>query len=108
MLAPFQRNSSKSRNQLRTADFTVSIVGPRDVGKTSVIRRGLKRPAEKPRVIAEDVSGNRVTASTSLFTIGGQSRSIEVLEIDAGLLQYDSEGIIWPAGVPRCEGAMLW
>lgn len=84
------------------------MVGPRNVGKTSVIRRGLKRPAEKPQVISEDAQGNRVTTSTSHFTIGGQARSIEVLEIDANLLQYDSEGIVWPNGVPRCEGAMLW
>lgn len=49
-----------------------------------------------------------VTTCTSHFTIGGQSRTIEVLEIDMALLKYNAEGVIWPEGLPQCEGAMLW
>lgn len=49
-----------------------------------------------------------VTTCTSHFTISGQSRTIEVLEIDMALLKYNAEGVIWPEGLPQCEGAMLW
>ncbi|GAA6001903.1 hypothetical protein JCM10207_002371 [Rhodosporidiobolus poonsookiae] len=90
-----------------TADFVVAVVGPRNVGKSTVIRRGLKRPAEKPVVLKEDEQGNRVTVSTTSFTLGAQRRTIEVLEIDMHLLKYSEEGVIWPDGLPQCEGAML-
>ncbi|GEM06325.1 RAS guanyl-releasing protein 1 [Rhodotorula toruloides] len=89
------------------ADFIVAVVGPRCVGKSSVIRRGLKRPLADPIVLHEDEQGNRVTTSTTSFSIGGQRRTIEVLEIDEGLLRYSEEGVVWPDGLPQCEAAML-
>lgn len=49
-----------------------------------------------------------VTTTTTSFTIGGIRRTIEVLEIDMHLLRYNDEGVIWPDGLPQCEGAMLW
>ncbi|BGP04759.1 Ras guanine nucleotide exchange factor R [Rhodotorula toruloides] len=89
------------------ADFIVAVVGPRHVGKSSVIRRGLKRPLADPFVLHEDEQGNRVTTSTTSFSIGGQRRTIEVLEIDEGMLRYSEEGVVWPDGLPQCEAAML-
>ncbi|GAA6032824.1 hypothetical protein JCM8097_000814 [Rhodosporidiobolus ruineniae] len=101
------------------ADFIVAVVGPRNVGKSTVIRRGLKRSRAgsvtgpdgvregETRVIREDEVGNRVTTTTTSFTLSGERRTIEVLEIDMHLLQYSEEGVVWPDGVPQCEGAML-
>ncbi|GAA5922388.1 uncharacterized protein JCM15063_003286 [Sporobolomyces koalae] len=90
------------------ADFVVAVVGPRNVGKSAVVKRGLKpRSTEPPIVIQEDHVGNRVTTTTTSFTIGGSRRTIEVLEIDMHLLRYNDEGVIWPDGLPQCEGAML-
>ncbi|GAA5995014.1 uncharacterized protein JCM10292_004489 [Rhodotorula paludigena] len=90
-----------------SADFIVAVVGPRNVGKSTVIRRGLKRPPEEPIVLHEDADGNRVTTSTTSFTISGQRRTIEVLEIDMHMLKYNEEGVVWPDGLPQCEAAML-
>ncbi|GAA6063004.1 hypothetical protein JCM10212_002645 [Sporobolomyces blumeae] len=90
------------------ADFVVAVVGPRNVGKSSVVKKGLKpRSSEIPVVIQEDEAGNRVTTVTTSFTIGGVRRTIEILEIDMHLLRYNDEGVIWPDGLPQCEGAML-
>ncbi|GAA5861524.1 hypothetical protein JCM1840_005398 [Sporobolomyces johnsonii] len=89
------------------ADFVVAVVGPRNVGKSTVVRRGLKRSVDKPVVLQEDEVGNRVTTTTTSFTLAGQRRTIEVLEIDMHLLKYNDEGVIWPDGLPQCEGAML-
>ncbi|GAA5920776.1 hypothetical protein JCM1841_004185 [Sporobolomyces salmonicolor] len=89
------------------ADFVVAVVGPRHVGKSTVVRRGLKRSVDKPVVLHEDEVGNRVTTTTTSFTLAGQRRTIEVLEIDMHLLKYNDEGVIWPDGLPQCEGAML-
>lgn len=90
------------------ADFVIAVVGPRLVGKSTVIRRGLKRPDQKPVVVLQDDRENRVTTCISHFNIGGQLRSVEVLEIDMALLKYNSAGVIWPEELPKCEGAMLW
>ncbi|KAK4058071.1 hypothetical protein OIO90_000810 [Microbotryomycetes sp. JL221] len=89
------------------ANFTVAIVGPKGVGKSTVVRRGLKKPIAPPLALVRDAYGNEVKSSISQFTIGGQLRTIEVLEIDTALLGYDSTGVIWPSGVPNCEAAML-
>ncbi|SGY30509.1 BQ5605_C002g01159 [Microbotryum silenes-dioicae] len=104
---PSPSTGSTSSPVRSSADFVVAVVGPRGVGKSTVIRRGLKKPAARPVVLAQDDQDNRVTTCTSHFTIAGQARSIEVLEIDMGLLEYNSEGVIWPEGLPPCEGAML-
>ena len=40
--------------------------------------------------------------------ISGQPRTLEVLEIDSVLLEYNSEGLIWPEELPLCEGVMIW
>ncbi|SCV68796.1 BQ2448_917 [Microbotryum intermedium] len=101
------KRGSTSSPARSSADFVVAVVGPRGVGKSTVIRRGLKKPAARPVVLAQDDQDNRVTTCTSHFTIAGQARSIEVLEIDMGLLEYNREGVIWPEGLPPCEGAML-
>ncbi|KAK4054866.1 hypothetical protein OIV83_000790 [Microbotryomycetes sp. JL201] len=89
------------------ANFTVAIVGPKGVGKSSIVRRGLKKPIVEPTALLRDAYGNEVTSSMSQFTIGGQLRTIEVLEIDAALLSFDATGVVWPEGVPNCEAAML-
>ncbi|GAA6019171.1 hypothetical protein JCM11491_001401 [Sporobolomyces phaffii] len=102
------RPTSPPRSPNSLADFVVAVVGPRNVGKSSVVRKGLKpRSTEPATVIQEDDVGNRVTTTTTTFTIGGNRRTIEVLEIDMHLLRYNDEGVIWPDGLPQCEGAML-
>ncbi|GAA6047337.1 hypothetical protein JCM3770_001894 [Rhodotorula araucariae] len=101
------QEGTEQRSPVSAADFVVAVVGQRSVGKSTVIRRGLKRPPEAPTVLHEDAEGNRVTTNTTSFTISGTRRTIEVLEIDMGLLRYSEEGVIWPDGLPQCEGAML-
>lgn len=103
-----QQQKQQQRSPVSSADFIVAVVGPRNVGKSTVIRRGLKRPPAAPTVLQEDDEGNRVTTSTTSFSISGARRTIEVLEIDMGLLRYSDEGVVWPDGLPQCEGAMLW
>lgn len=105
---PGQADHGDPVSPISTADFVVAVVGPRHVGKSSVIRRGLRRPLADPVVVQEDEQGNRVTTSTTSFSIGGQRRAIEVLEIDEGLLRYSEEGVVWPNGLSQCEAAMLW
>ncbi|GAA5991101.1 hypothetical protein JCM5350_006663 [Sporobolomyces pararoseus] len=103
-----QAPSSPPRSPNSLADFVVAVVGPRNVGKSSVVKKGLKpRSTELQTIIQEDHVGNRVTTTTTSFTIGGNRRTIEVLEIDMHLLRYNDEGVIWPDGLPQCEGAML-
>ncbi|GAA5949678.1 hypothetical protein JCM3765_002751 [Sporobolomyces pararoseus] len=103
-----QAPSSPPRSPNSLADFVVAVVGPRNVGKSSVVKKGLKpRSTEPQTIIQEDHVGNRVTTTTTSFTIGGNRRTIEVLEIDMHLLRYNDEGVIWPDGLPQCEGAML-
>ncbi|GAA5834294.1 hypothetical protein JCM9279_004273 [Rhodotorula babjevae] len=97
----------EQRSPVSSADFIVAVVGPRSAGKSTVIRRGLKRPPSAPVVLQEDAEGNRVTTSTTSFSISGARRTIEVLEIDMGCLRYSDEGVVWPDGLPQCEGAML-
>ncbi|GAA5926467.1 hypothetical protein JCM3775_001026 [Rhodotorula graminis] len=97
----------EQRSPVSSADFIVAVVGPRSAGKSTVIRRGLKRPPSAPVVLQEDAEGSRVTTSTTSFSISGARRTIEVLEIDMGCLRYSDEGVVWPDGLPQCEGAML-
>jgi hypothetical protein len=33
---------------------------------------------------------------------------VEILEVDSACLQYDAEGLVWPADWPQIEGAMIW
>lgn len=40
--------------------------------------------------------------------ISGTPRTLEVLEIDSALLQFNAEGVIWPEELPSCEGIMVW
>ncbi|BGP12723.1 hypothetical protein JCM10213_008861 [Rhodosporidiobolus nylandii] len=96
------------------ADFVVAVVGPRNVGKSSVIHRGLRKSGAggqrqewESRVVSENEVGNRVTTTTTTFSLGPSRRSIEVLEMDMHCLSYTDEGVVWPDGVPQCEGAML-
>lgn len=47
------------KSPLPTAQFVVAVIGPRGVGKTTVIRRALKRSPDKAVVAEEDEFGNR-------------------------------------------------
>ncbi|GAA5976797.1 hypothetical protein JCM11641_000874 [Rhodosporidiobolus odoratus] len=101
-----QRRREPSPTSL--ADFVVTIIGPRSAGKTTVIKHGLKRWTSKDtRIILEDEFGNRVTTTTTTFTMAQQRRTIEVVEMDMHLLKFSDQGVMWPDGVPQCEGAML-
>jgi GTPase SAR1 family protein len=105
---PMDRSKHSNLNHRATsADFVVAVVGPRGVGKSVVIRKGLKKPLVKPTIVLEDDQDNRATASISQFTISGQSRSVEVLEVDMALLKYDSAGVIWPTQLPLLEGVII-
>ncbi|KAM0756403.1 ras GEF [Meredithblackwellia eburnea MCA 4105] len=97
---------SEGRNRAKRAEFTIAVVGPRNVGKSTVIRKGIRGPT-RPSVVKEDENGNRATSYTSNFQISGLSRTLETLEIDSGLLQFNSEGVIWPSELPACEGIMV-
>lgn len=56
---PYPKTTRPQDLSVSTADFVVAVVGPRNVGKSTVIRRGLKRPTGKPMVVAEDDQDNR-------------------------------------------------
>ncbi|GAA5887683.1 hypothetical protein JCM6882_001495 [Rhodosporidiobolus microsporus] len=156
-----QPSSSSSPPPL--ADFVIAVVGPRDVGKSTVIKRGLlRRSGSKSggvgagaggaevttEVLVEDEVGNRATSTITSFVLSSpsstqsrhrstpstssdsslppssnstsknpsqapqqqqsqQRRTIQILEIDMHLLRYSKEGVVWPEGVPQCEGAMV-
>lgn len=117
--------SQGHKSPLPTAQFVVAVIGPRGVGKTTVIRRALKRSPDKAVVAEEDEFGNRgafrgasdlsllissfaVTTFSSSLMVSEQTRTVDVLEIDMPLIRYDKEGIIWPEGVQPCDGAIIW
>ena len=85
----------------------IAVVGPRNVGKSTVIRRGLKRASAPAEVVHRDERGNQATITSCQFNIASQPRTLEVLEIDMALLQFNSEGVVWPPKLPACQGAML-
>jgi len=60
-----------------------------------------------PDVVGRDERGNKAVVSACQFNIASQARTIEVLEIDTPILQYNSEGLVWPATLPKPQGAML-
>lgn len=53
-----------------------------------------------------------MTTYNLVVQYGGRHRSIKVIEIDQDFLEDDSVsdagGIIWPAELPRLDGALLW
>ncbi|GAA5850229.1 hypothetical protein JCM8547_001051 [Rhodosporidiobolus lusitaniae] len=106
-LAELDLGAGTTPAALPPRDFVIAIIGPRNVGKSTVIRKGLKSGKTEKVVLMEDAEGNRVTSLTTLIKVLDLNRRIQVLEIDQGLLEFSSEGVVWPEGVPRCEGAML-
>ena len=50
---------SPAVSRTSSSDFVVAVVGPRNVGKSTVIRRGLKRPTDKPKLLVQDEKENR-------------------------------------------------
>ncbi|KAI5476353.1 RAS guanyl-releasing protein 1 [Pseudohyphozyma bogoriensis] len=90
------------------ADYVVAIIGPRNAGKSTVINRGLKQHAlENHTILISDDDGNRATSCTSTFKLAEQRRTLQILEIDSPLLQYNAQGIVWPRDFPACDGIML-
>ena len=94
------------------------MIGPRGVGKSTIIERGLKRPTST--IIASDNQQNQsarlsfrtpltciVTSYRAVLISGGRERSIEVLEVDSALMQYDEGGIRWPKYLPQIDGALI-
>jgi hypothetical protein len=41
------------------------------------------------------------------MTVSGSPRTVEILEVDAGILKYTNEGLAWPAALPSIDGAMV-
>lgn len=108
-----------SQRLLRLTVQVMAIIGPRGVGKSTIIERGLKRPTST--IIASDNQQNQsacrsarrlsltpaVTSYRAVLISGGRERSIEVLEVDSALMQYDDGGIRWPKYLPQIDGALI-
>lgn len=59
-----------------------------------------------PRSTRADVTSIAATSSISQFNLSGNTRTVEVLEIDMAILKYDVEGVLWPAELPQMDGIM--
>lgn len=94
------------------------MIGPRGVGKSTIIERGLKKSTST--IIASDNQQNQsarprrrselicaVTSYRAVLVSGGRERTIEVLEVDSALMQYDDGGIRWPKYLPVIDGALI-
>lgn len=49
-----------------------------------------------------------VMSYSGCYSITGKPCTINVLEVDMDILKSTSEGLSWPAGIPRPEGVMIW
>ncbi|KAH8927879.1 ras GEF [Atractiella rhizophila] len=119
---------------LTNVDLVVAVVGPRGVGKSTVIKKGVKRWVGQPTVLQEDEDGSKsaclsifkdfllvrnchadfpsllwakVMSITSLMPLQGHNRIVEVLEIDMSMLSYTDQGVVWPDNLPQLDGAMI-
>lgn len=78
------------------------------MGKTTIIESNLKQSNKRSRVLYEDDQGNRVVSYEGVFAVLGMSRTIETLEVDADILRFDAEGLVWPPNLPKPDGVMIW
>lgn len=47
-------------------------------------------------------------AYSGSYSVTGIQCTIQILEVDMDLLKSTSEGLTWPANIPRPEGVIIW
>lgn len=110
---PFPQPNEPSHASLEPSsdsrgDFLVVVTGPRGVGKSTLIRRTFKRSGETLRTLQRSDAGAEAVMSSASFTMAGIRRTIDIISLDAELLESDpARGTSWPAEVPQAEAVML-
>ena len=90
------------------ADFIVAVVGPKSVGKSTLIRRGLKRASSAPRRLLARPEGFLASSTTSTFTMAGIRQTIEVVKVDSEVFDWNGQDELeWPATIPQAEAVLL-
>ncbi|GAA5876325.1 hypothetical protein JCM3774_003723 [Rhodotorula dairenensis] len=84
------------------ADFVVAVVGPKAVGKSTLIRRGLKRACSEPLQLLVEQNGHLASSTFSSFTMAGIRHSIRVVEVDSELFSWNDA-----AKIPQAEAILL-
>lgn len=86
------------------ASFVIAVVGHRGVGKSTLIRKGLRQfGLSKPNTISD-----KITSHSTVCIVDSEQRTIEVLEIDASiLLNGPTRRFAWPRFLPRIDGVIL-
>jgi hypothetical protein len=90
------------------ADFVVAVIGPKSVGKSTLIRRGLKRASSAPRRLLVRPEDYLASSTTSSFTMAGIRQTIEVVKVDSEVFDWNGQDELeWPAAVPQAEAVLL-
>ncbi|KAK0569819.1 alanine transaminase [Tilletia horrida] len=86
------------------ASFVIAVVGHKNAGKSTVIRRGLKQYGlSRPNMLSE-----KVTSYSTVCLVDHAERTIEVLEIDAAvLLGGPTKRFAWPKSLPNVDAVIL-
>ena len=90
------------------ADFVVAVIGPKSVGKSTLIRRGLKRASSAPRRLLVRPEDYLASCTTSSFTMVGIRQTIEVVKVDSEVFDWNGQDELeWPAAIPQAEAVLL-
>ena len=90
------------------SDFVVAVIGSKSVGKSTLIRRGLKRASSAPRRLLVRPEGYLASSTISSFTMAGIRQTVEVVEVDSEVFDWnDQQELEWPATIPQAEGVLL-
>lgn len=110
------------------------LVGPKKVGKSTIITSNLKLSKDTATVLYQDEEDNRgmsrscssghlpsrkenrmlnclplsVVSYVGQFSVIGRLRTIEILEVDMDILSNSDEGLAWPANLPKLDSALIW
>lgn len=89
------------------ADLVIAVLGPKAVGKSTLIRRGLKRAGSEPRQLLASPDGHLASSTVSPLSIGDVEHSIQVVEVDSGLFTWSGSDLVWPVEIPPADGILL-
>ncbi|GAA5980630.1 hypothetical protein JCM10908_001715 [Rhodotorula pacifica] len=102
-----ESSAAMSPAQTPEADFVVAVIGPKSVGKSTLIRRGLKRASSEPRQLLLGQGGHVASSTVSSFTMAGIRQTIEVIKVDSEIFDWNGPDLDWPPAIPQAEAVML-